>query len=120
MCSHHVVPIASQRHPEAAVNQSQAYWDAAVSYEWTKNLAAENATGDRYPFILCNSAANMSGYQRMIMLAESYPSEDDLNHTKVIFNTEETMCEMAHLFPSEAVNVEGDDFVVQVSKMYTP
>lgn len=50
----------------------------------------------------------------MVMLAESYPSEDGLNYTKVMLNTEETMCELAHLFPSEAVNVEGDDFVVQV------
>ncbi|KAL7513731.1 hypothetical protein ACHAXN_010998 [Cyclotella atomus] len=39
---------------EAAHNQSAAYWDAAVAYEWSKNLARENVTVDRYPFIICN------------------------------------------------------------------
>jgi hypothetical protein len=83
-------------------------------YEWSKNLASENVTGDRYPFILCNNAANMSGYQRMAMLADNFPSDDYLNHSKVIFNTDEGMCQLAHVFPSEAVEVEGDEFIVQV------
>lgn len=104
----------SQRYSEATRNQSDAYWDAAVAYEWSKNLASENVTGDRYPFILCNNAANMSGYQRMAMLADNFPSDDYLNHSKVIFNTDEGMCQLAHVFPSEAVEVEGDEFIVQV------
>lgn len=103
-----------RRYSESAANQSAAYWDAAIAYEWSKNLAGENATGDRYPFILCNMAPNMTGYQRRIMLAESFPSSDDLNHTKVIYNGDEGMCEMAHILPSDAINVEGDDFIVQV------
>ena len=85
-----------------------------MAYEWSKNLAGENATGNRYPFILCNSAPDMSGYQRITMLAESFPNVDGLNDTEVMINTDEVTCQMTHILPSEAMTIEGDDFVVQV------
>jgi hypothetical protein len=95
-------------------NQTTALWDAAIAYEWSKAGAGENATGGKYPYMLCNLAPNMTGYQRILMLAESFP-DDSLDSTQVMYNGEEFMCELAHVLPSEAVNVEGDDFVVQVS-----
>lgn len=56
----------------------------------------------------------MTGYQRMKMLVESFPSNDSLNSTQVMYNGEDLMCELALVLPSEAINVEGDYFVVQV------
>lgn len=48
------------------------------------------------------------------MLAENFPSDDYLDHSKVVFNTDELTCQMAHVFPSEAIEVEGNDFIVHV------
>ena len=56
----------------------------------------------------------MSGYQRRMMLAESYPSGNDMDNAKVIINSEDITCEIVHIFPSEAVGIEGVDFAVQV------
>ena len=48
------------------------------------------------------------------MLAESFPDVDGLNDTKVMINTDERMCQMAHILPSQAMSIEGEDFAVQV------
>lgn len=48
------------------------------------------------------------------MLAESYPSGNDMDNTKVIINSEDITCEIVHIFPSEAAGIEGVDFAVQV------
>ena len=56
----------------------------------------------------------MTGYQRIQMLEESFPSDDSFNGTYVMINGEDAMCELALVLPSEAINVEGDYFVVQV------
>eukprot|EP00804_Cyclotella_cryptica_P001480 CCRYP_003711-RB/>CCRYP_003711-RB protein AED:0.06 eAED:0.06 QI:416/1/1/1/1/1/7/71/879 len=99
---------------EGAINnRSTALWEAATAYEWSRGLAGENATGSKYPFMLCNLSPNMTGNQRMKMLEESFPSDDSLNSTQVMYNGEDVMCELALLQPSEAINVEGDYFVVQ-------
>lgn len=104
-----------KRYDEGNINnRSAALWDAATAYEWSKGLAGENATGSKYPFMLCNLTPNMTGYQRMKMLMKSFPSDDSLNITQVMYNGEDVMCELALVLPSDAIKVEGEYFVVQV------
>lgn len=98
----------------------------AVNHEWTKASDAELENYQKYPFLLCHTGEDMSGYQRDLALMEAIQLADDTttaNNTNIttttqdvllrpMHNVEEYYCVYTQLFASVAASISGEKFIV--------
>mmetsp|Transcript_11939 Transcript_11939/g.24051 ORF Transcript_11939/g.24051 Transcript_11939/m.24051 type:complete len:956 (+) Transcript_11939:25-2892(+) len=91
-------------------------WEEANRYEWIKALNAEkSALSQKYPYLLCHTGANMSGWQRRLAIAkainETVAEEEIYLHT--LHNDDDYLCVYGQLLASVAMTLTEDVFVVQ-------
>eukprot|EP00984_Skeletonema_dohrnii_P003870 scaffold1334_cov114-Skeletonema_dohrnii-CCMP3373.AAC.4 len=92
--------------------QVESTWNNAVLHEWTKALNGET---QKYPYILCHSGENMSGYERRLALTSTIKSiqQDSEIYIRTLYNKDDSFCAFGHLYASVAINIVGDEYVVQ-------
>jgi hypothetical protein len=97
--------------------QVESTWDDAIVYEWTKALNAEATSSQKYPYVLCHTGQNMSGYERRLALAtaikSTQPESESEIHLHVLYNKDDSLCVFSQLYASVAINMSGDEFIVQ-------
>jgi len=94
----------------------ESTWEEANRYEWIKALNAEkSALSQKYPYLMCHTGANMSGWQRRLAIAkainETVAEEEIYLHT--LHNDDDYLCVYGQLLASVAMTLTEDVFVVQ-------
>ena len=121
---------------ETEFAEIESLWNNANTYEWSKALSAEeqqqqqkqqssSSTSSlqiiKYPYLICHTGINMSGYQRRLAIASSINNssitnneEDDAaEDTKemyfhTLYNEDDYLCVYGQLPPSVAINLNDD------------
>ena len=95
--------------------QVESTWNDAILYEWTKALNGETSSSQKYPYILCHSGENMSGYERRLALTSTIKSiqQDSKIYLRTLYNKDDSFCAFGHLYASVAINIVRDEYVVQ-------
>jgi len=100
--------------------QVESTWNDAILYEWTMALNGETSSQkQKYPYILCHNGENMSGYERRLALTSTIKSiqQDSEGRSKIflrtLYNKDDSFCVFGHLYASVAINIVGDEYVVQ-------
>lgn len=99
-------------------------WDDANSFEWKKAYLAEQTDdNEKYPYLLCHigkdstTGNNLSGYRRQLALAQAvnYVEGDsnDKLYFRPLYNKPEYLCVYGQLHATTALNITGDEFIVQ-------
>ncbi|KAL7522115.1 hypothetical protein ACHAWX_006802 [Stephanocyclus meneghinianus] len=96
-----------------APEEPTALWKNAVAYEWNKAARAEEYNGQKFPYVICHTGENMSGYKRKLAIASAlnYTTQDI--HLRTIYNSQDYYCVYGQLLASLAANITGDEFIVQ-------
>jgi len=112
---------------EEDASKANFLWDMAVQHEWTKASNAEWEEYQKYPFLLCHTGEDMSGYQRNLALIEAIQlAEDTANNNtatqhngnaqlsllRPIHNVEDYYCVQTQLFATVAASISGEEFIV--------
>jgi hypothetical protein len=87
-------------------------WEDAVAHEWKMAAHGEEFNNDKYPYILCHTGDNMSGYKRKLAIINALNNEVELN-LRTIYNAADYYCVYGLLYASVAAAVTGNELIVQ-------
>lgn len=118
---------------ETEFAEIESLWNNANTYEWSKALSAEeqqqqqssSSTSSlqiiKYPYLICHTGINMSGYQRRLAIASSINNSSITNNEEddaaedtnemyfhTLYNEDDYLCVYGQLPPSVAINLNDD------------
>jgi subtilisin family serine protease len=112
-------PTTSEEEEIAALTaETEATWDDANTYEWTKAINAEKTSTSsppKYPYLICHTGENMSGYQRRLAIASAinYTEAEKAIYFHTLYNHDDYLCVYGQLLASVAMNLTEEAYVVQ-------
>lgn len=118
---------------------TESTWNASIQYEWSKALSAEK---EKYPYLICHTGMNMSGYQRRIAIVDvltntaatattattanttadttstaqdttAQQQQNDEIYLHTLYNENDYLCVYRQLYASSAITLTNEEFVVQ-------
>ena len=113
ICSHSLFSNnLSCRWSAESSEESTLLWKDAVAHEWKIASRGEQFNDQKYPFVLCHTGDNMSGYSRKLALIDAVNTTEEI-HLRTLYNSEDYYCVYGQVFASVAAAITGDDLIVQ-------